>query len=181
MVADSLSRNVPVCAITGPRPVINNSFPELVAAQRQHNVWSKVVYALELGDETTLPSLPIPFKQFFLSEEKVLCRYWPNKKEPVAQYVIPECYIPAVLHLVHDSVIAGHPGRERTLTAARESYFRPTMRTDLEAHVSKCIECAQYKGTLPRPAPIFGIPTTEPALGRGFDLFTATSRQLSGI
>ncbi len=83
VVADSLSRNVTVGAITGPQPVINNfSFPELLAAQRQHDVWSKVIYTLELGDETTLPSLPIPFKQFFLSEEKVLCRYWPNKKNP---------------------------------------------------------------------------------------------------
>ncbi len=79
VVADSLSRNVPVGAITGPQPVINFSFPELAAAQRQHDVWSKVVYALESGDETTLPSLLIPFKQF-LSEEKVLCRYWPNEK-----------------------------------------------------------------------------------------------------
>ncbi len=76
VVADSLSRNVPVGAITGPRPVINNfSFPELSAAQRQYNVWNKVICALESGDETTLPSLPIPFKQFFLSGEKVLCRY----------------------------------------------------------------------------------------------------------
>ncbi len=38
VVADSLSRNLPVGAITGPRPVINNSFPELAAAQRQHDI-----------------------------------------------------------------------------------------------------------------------------------------------
>ncbi len=82
----------------------------------------------------------------------------PIKKEPVAQYVIPKCYVSAVLHLVHDSVIAGHPGRKRTLTAARESNFWPTMRTDVEAHVSKCTECAQHKGTVPRPAPILEYP-----------------------
>ncbi len=159
VVADSLSRNVPVGAITGLRPVINNfSFPELAATKRQHDVWNKVIYALESGDETTLPSLPIPFKQFFLSEEKVLCHYWPNKKEPVAQYVISECYVPAVLYLVHDSVILGHPERECTLTAARESYFWLTMRTDVEAHVSKCTECRQHKGTVLRPAPILEYP-----------------------
>ncbi len=73
VVADSLSRNVPVGDITGPRPVINNfSFPEQAAAQHQHD-WSKVIYALESGNEATLPSLPIFFKQFFLSEKKVLC------------------------------------------------------------------------------------------------------------
>ncbi len=76
----------------------------------------------------------------------------------MAQYVIPECYVPAVLHLVHDSVIACHPGRERTLIAGRESYFWSTMRTDVEAHVSKCNECAQHKGTVPRPAPILEYP-----------------------
>ncbi len=76
----------------------------------------------------------------------------------MAQYIIPECYVPAVLHLVHDSVIAGHPGRERTLTATRESYFWLTMRSDVEAHVSKCIQCAQHKGTVPRPALILECP-----------------------
>ncbi len=90
----------------------------------------------------------------------------PIKKEPVAQYVISECYVPAVLHLIHDSVIAGHPGRERTLTAARDSYFWPTMRTNVEAHVSKCNECAQIDGALSDPNS--GIPTTEPALGLCF-------------
>ncbi len=55
-------------------------------------------------------------------------------------------------------MIAGHPGREFTLTAARESYFWPSMRTDVEAHVSKCIECAQHKGTVPRPVPILEYP-----------------------
>ncbi len=88
-----------------------------------------------------------------------MCRYWLNKKELVVQHVIPECHVPAVVHLVHDSVIAGHPGRERTLTAARESYFWLTMLTDVEVHISKCIECAQHKGTVPRPAPNLEYPT----------------------
>ncbi len=52
----------------------------------------------------------------------------PAIKEPVAQFVVPECYVPAVLNLVHDMVVTGHPGRERTLAAARTVYFWPTMR-----------------------------------------------------
>ncbi len=32
------------------------------------------------------------------------------------------------------------------------------MLTDVEAHVSKCIECAQHKKTVPRPAPILEYP-----------------------
>ncbi len=117
---------------------------------------------------TNLPSLPIPSQQFFLLEEKVLCRYWPTKKESVTQYVIPECYVPAVLQMVHDDVIAGYPGSERTLTSASESYFRPTMRIDVDEHVSKCVKCAQYKGTVPRPAPVLEYPPPD----RPWDLVT---------
>ncbi len=123
IAADSLSRNIHVGVVTNACPVINNfSFAELAVAQRQHDVWGKVIYALESGDDTKLPSLLIPFQQLFLSEEKVLCQYWPTKKEPVVQYVIPECYVPAVVQMVHDNVIVGHPGHECTLTSAHESY-----------------------------------------------------------
>ncbi len=95
----------------------------------------------------------MPFSQIFLSPDRVLCRYWPRKKEPVAQFVVPECYVPAVLNLVHDTVVACHPGRECTLAAARAVYFWPTMRVDTDAYVDRCVKCAQHKGTVPRPAP----------------------------
>ena len=124
---DSLSRNIPVGSVAETSTAIANfTLKDLAAAQRRHDVWINVIYALESGDETSLPSLPVSFSQFFLSQDDVLCRYWPRKKESVAQFVIPECYVPAVLNLVHDAVIAGHPEREGTLTAARVVYFWPT-------------------------------------------------------
>ncbi len=109
-------------AVTPPE-VENFTLIDLAAAQRRHDAWGKVTYALESGDETGLPPLPVPFSHFFLSQDAVLCRSWPYKRESVAQLVIPQCYVPAVPNLVHDMVIAGHPGRERTLTAARAVYF----------------------------------------------------------
>ncbi len=80
--------------------------------------------------------------------------------------MIPEPLVPAVLHMIHDAVIAGHPGKERTLTAARTRYYWPTMRLDIDAHVAKCVKCAQYKGTSSGPAPI--LEYTKSALGRRF-------------
>ncbi len=66
VVADSLSRNVPVGAVVEKPPVIENfTLHELPPAQREHDVWGKVIYAPESGDETPLPSLPVPFSQFF--------------------------------------------------------------------------------------------------------------------
>ncbi len=117
-VADTLSRNIG--AVTADaQPVENFSLHQLAAAQRDHPVWKAVIYALESGDETSLPPLPVPFSQFSLSPDRVLCRYWPSKRHPVEQYVFPEQLTPIVLHLAHDAVVAGHPGRERTLTALR--------------------------------------------------------------
>ncbi len=62
VVANALSCNVPVGAVTEQIPVVQNLSPhELVNAQRQCDLWSKVRYALESGDESNLPKLPIPF------------------------------------------------------------------------------------------------------------------------
>ncbi len=54
-------------------------------------------------------------------------------------------------------VIAGHPGKERTLTAARKNYYWPTVRVDIDSHVSKCV-CQMCTGTAPRPEPILEYP-----------------------
>ncbi len=95
-----------------PSQIENFMLQDLAVVQRHHDVWSKVIFALESGDETNLPPLPVSFSQFFLSPDRLLCCYWARKKEPVAQFVVPECYVPAVLNLVHDAVFTGHPGRD---------------------------------------------------------------------
>ncbi len=66
--------------------------------------------------------------------------------------------VPVVLNLVHNAVVAGYLGRERTLAAARAVYFWPIMRVDTDAYVGRCVKCAQHKGTVPRPAPILEYP-----------------------
>ncbi len=80
----------------------NFDLNELAEAQRPHDVWSKVMYYLESGDESDLPELPIPPSQFFLSREGVLCRHAPYKRNPATQFVIPESYVPVVLQLTYD-------------------------------------------------------------------------------
>ncbi len=124
LVADALSRNIGV--VTADPPAMPNfSIQQLAEAQRNHDVWKAVIYALESGDETTLPSLPVPFSQCSLSSDRTLCRFWPSKRHPVEQFVIPEALVPKVLYLAHYAIVAGHLGRERTLTALRTHYFGP--------------------------------------------------------
>ncbi len=143
VVADSLSRNIAVVA-TSPPPLENFSSTDLTKAQREHDLWRLVIYALESGDESTLPLLPVPFSQFFLSPDKILCRTWSDKKHQVNQVVIPESLVPTALRMFHDAVIEGHPGKERRLTAARAQYFWPTMRLDVDEHVAKCVKCTYF-------------------------------------
>ncbi len=114
VVANALSRNVG--AVTAdPPPVENFSLLQLRAAQKEHDIWKVVIYALESGDETALPSLPVPFAQFSMSMDGILTCFWPSKRRVVEQYIIPETLVPTVLHLGHDAIEAGHLGRERTL------------------------------------------------------------------
>ncbi len=114
--------------------ISNFSLSELRTAQRQDTLWSRVIYALESGDDSSLPKLPIPFSDFSLQDD-VLCRTVTISKDVVTQLVIPVALVDVVLRLLHDTPSAGHPGRDRTLAAARSKYYWPTMRTDIEKHI----------------------------------------------
>ncbi len=110
VVADALSRNVPVGAASDSIPVNNFTLKELCKAQREHEIWSKVIHALDSGEEDNLPRLHIPFSQFFMSPDNVLCRHNPQTGDSSKQYIIPESLVPVILTLVHDMPSAGHPG-----------------------------------------------------------------------
>ena len=165
-VADSLSRNVPLGAVTSNKqngtatssPTNSFTLSDMKQAQRQHEIWSKVIHHLESGDEISIPTLHIPLKQFLLNADGLLCRYWENKRHPVTQLIVPDQYIPYVLQLLHDSPVSGHPGKERTLIAGRLKYYWPTMKRDIDQYIDDCVTCAKYKGFVNKPAPILTYP-----------------------
>ncbi len=71
--------------------------------------------------------------------------------------------MPAVLHLAHDAIGAGHPGRERTLSSLRTYYYGPTMKIDADRHMDRCVKCAQYKAIPSGPALILKyLPPSRP-------------------
>ncbi len=61
VAANALSRNIYAGAVTDTSPISNFSLEDLNNAKREHHLWKQVIYALESGDETQLPELPIPF------------------------------------------------------------------------------------------------------------------------
>ncbi len=67
VVTDTLPRNAQVGEVSDTPSITNISLTDLGPAQRNQYIWKKVIYASEAGGETTLPQLPLPFSQFFLS------------------------------------------------------------------------------------------------------------------
>ncbi len=69
--------------------------------------------------------------------------------------------MPTILHRIHSSPHAGHPGKNRTLLQARMLYYLPKMRVDIIKNIDKCQSCAENHGSVARPVPIksYPIPT----------------------
>ncbi|XP_076056341.1 uncharacterized protein LOC143034291 [Oratosquilla oratoria] len=70
---------------------------------------------------------------------------------------MPNSIIPRILLMVHDSLIAGHPGRDRCL-ANTISTFWLKMATDITPHIEYCTTCSQLRGIDPRPLQIGEVP-----------------------
>lgn len=96
------------------------SLKDLWSTQREHPLGKKVIYALESGDETPIPELPVAFIHSFLSLDGVLCRSWNKKPVQVEQIVVPDKFIQLALCMSHDTPLAAHPGRDKTLVTARK-------------------------------------------------------------
>ncbi len=136
VIADTLSRNTPVAAVS---EVSNFSLDQLHDEQRKDSLWSKVVYALESGDEVAATKLPVSLADFSLDENGTLCRVTIIANESVTQLVIPNPLKDVVLQLLHGVPHAGHPGRDKCLAATRRKYYWPTMRLDIERCVAQCL------------------------------------------
>ncbi len=88
--------------------------------------------------------------------DDVLCLTVAIAKDVVTQLVVPVAFVDVVLQLLHDAPSSGHPC-DGTVVAARSKYYWPAMRIDIEKHVSRCLSCAQTKGTT-TTAPILEYP-----------------------
>ncbi len=75
-----------------------------------------------------------------------------------------ECgWMMVVLHRIHSSPHAGHPGKNTTLLQAWMLYYWPTMRIDIINYIDKCLSWAENHDSVARPVPIKSYPMpTEP-------------------
>ena len=52
----------------------------------------------------------------------------------------------------HDSPVAGHPGHQKTQELIERHYYWPGLSADIKSYVSRCDQCARFKGSNTKPA-----------------------------
>ena len=150
-IADALSRNVAPVALLA----VSHSLPtldEIRPLQRDDPFCASIIYYLNSGDASALPKLTMSPDSFVLKDDvlfkssKIVSE--DESLHPVSQLVIPKAIVPTILHHVHDSVLAGHPGKDRSFRQAQRTYFWPSMRKDIMRHCLLCVECARHRPSL---------------------------------
>uniref|UniRef100_A0A3B3D3I6 Gypsy retrotransposon integrase-like protein 1 n=1 Tax=Oryzias melastigma TaxID=30732 RepID=A0A3B3D3I6_ORYME len=71
---------------------------------------------------------------------------------PADQIYVPPTHRQRVLHLVHDTPAAGHPGMMGTQTLVKNSFWWPTMQSDVAQFVTNCATCQMSKSPRQLPA-----------------------------
>lgn len=168
-VADALSRNIgaimdmDVDHFDDPSrthdPTLNDS---IRAAQQTDNFCQPILYYLQSGDPNSLPTLPVPLTDFDLNDgilvrnTYITTKYGPHRE--VTQIVVPESLVSMILHNIHSSPHAGHPGKSRALMQARLLYYWPRMRLDIIDYINNCHTCAENYGSITQQVPIKSYP-----------------------
>ncbi len=85
----------------------------------------------------------------------------PKLNKKLYLFVVPVSLKSQVLHGTHDA--AGHQGRSRTLSLARQRFFWIGMKKDIDNYVKNCHRCVVGKTSEPNAcAPLESIRTSEP-------------------
>ena len=159
-VADALSRNVAPVFHFSPSQSLP-TMDEIKEQQRSDAFCSSIIYYLQSGDSNNLPKLPMSPDSFSLQDDvlyKSSTVQSEDSSNQVLQLVIPETLVPVFLYHIHDSPMAGHPGKDRSLKQAQRSYFWPSMRKDIHRHWLLCSSCAKHRPTRHHESPSLPYP-----------------------
>lgn len=103
------------------------------AAGQQDDEWKRVFESLSKGEETA--DEKVELKEQVLWREGLL---WIPKSEELRR---------SVLENEHDSRIAGHFGRDKTLEKVSRNFCWPSMKADVEDYVTTCPICRRNKAS----------------------------------
>ena len=167
-MADALSRHpslaaaVVFCAVTTRRT--ETRLLSRIADATQRDVWFQ-----NPSHVVNLLANPLGFFQREGEDECDLRIVVPNDPELKRDLIFEH----------HDTLLSGHPGRDRTIESIERKFWWPTLRADVSDYVARCDSCQRNKPvtgkaagmTMPLPIPsqpwesismdfILGLPTT---------------------
>lgn len=144
----------------------------LVSQQGQDGTISRVLYYIERrrkpsknerADEPSSVRKLLKYWDKLSVRDGVLCkmRRDSNMNRRLFLFVVPNSLKAQVLNGIHDA--AGHQGKSRTLSLARQRFFWIGMKRDVDDHVKNCHRCVVGKTPEPNAcAPLENIRTSEP-------------------
>ena len=113
-----------------------------------HDIRAKTSDDAFLGDvlQAVLDSDDNFYRDFFLDDNRVLC--FRRTEDVVARVYVPAVSREAVLRSAQgDSLLAGHPGIDRTIASVAHSFYWPGLHADVSHFVRFCPTCAASKGS----------------------------------
>ncbi len=155
LVADTLSRNVALVLALVDNPVMP-SLDVIKNFQRSDTFCSGIIYYLDSGDASNLPQLHVHADTFFLQQDRLYKSsevITDGSSERLSQLVNPMSLVDVILYHIHDSPLAGHPGRDRSFRQPQRSYFWQSMRKDIFQHCSLCHKRAAHRSSPVRESP----------------------------
>ena len=145
--------------------VTSTNFSEIQKDDLYCNAWMNfLMNGVKPADNTLAAKLEREKEQHFVANDGcVYRRYVPKCGKIRNQFIVPKSMVGQILVKFHDSPLSAHPGFYRMYRKIQQSYFWPTMKTDIKRHTRHCGECAKFKSTKPASkTPLKPITTERP-------------------
>ena len=152
--ADTLSR-YPVVGEDNVM-VTSTNFSEIQKDDVYCNAWMNfLTNGMKPADNTLAAKLEREKEQHFVAKDGcVNRRYVPKCGKIRNQFIVIESMVGQILVKFHDSPLSVHPGFYRMYRKIQQSYFWPTMKTDIKHHTQHSGECAKFKSRKPPSKPL---------------------------
>ena len=165
MPADYLSRIV-IAALNDATVSIDPFTPDLHSLQAKDPDLIKVQYFLKNRKwplNTTKSEIRrlLPITTSFVNENNTIWVRLIDHDYPRTALFLPQIYRKRVICNAHGSILSGHDALNKTYIRITSSYFWPTIKTDIQAHLDSCLQCQQRKKSLAKPLPLQTLPTVD--------------------
>jgi hypothetical protein len=144
---------------SNPNPV-EQSFKQYILQAQQNDEWCNQIRAVLSGDELGPPPSIVRWVQAnviveldgILLKSAYLSTAAETRMRKVLQILLPLSMRDEMMQMVHTHPVHGHRGITSTYRIIRDSYYWPTMHSDMREHIQKC-EICQQRRSVRNPVP----------------------------